>query len=147
MSHQAEQAGGRRNERTKGRLVWSGILAFAAMLMMFNGSVHVLTGLIAAFEDGQFQVGNSDLIVTVDYTVWGVVHGAIGVTMILAGWGLFFRRTWARIATVIIAFVSSLINWAFLPSFPAWYALMIGVDLLIIYAVTVHGDEGGWEES
>ena len=146
MSHQAQQAPGRRNDPTKRQWMWSGIIAFAALLMMFNGAVHSLSGLIAIFEEGQFQVGNSDLIVTVDYTVWGVVHLAIGVTMVLAGWGLFFRRKWARIVTVIAAFVSALINWAFLPSFPAWYALMIGVDVLVMWAVTTHGDEGGWEE-
>ena len=44
------------------------------------------------------------------------------------------------------AFVSTILNWLFLPAYPAWYLLMIGLDVLIIWAVVMRGDEGGWEE-
>ena len=60
----------------------------------------------------------------------------------MAGYGLFFRKTWARIVTVVVALVSAVVNWVFLPAYPAWYALMIGLDVLIIWAVTVHPDDG-----
>ena len=66
--------------------------------------------------------------------------------MVMAGWGLIFRRTWARVVTVIVALVSAVFNWVFLPAYPAWYALMIGLDVLIIWTVIMRGDEGGWEE-
>jgi hypothetical protein len=146
MSHSAPPAGGRRNDPTRGGRLWSGVIAFAALLMMFLGAVHVFSGFVALFEDEHYVVNSSGLFVTVDYSVWGVVHIALGVLMVTAGSALFFRRMWARVVTILVAFVSALVNWAFLPAYPVWYTLMIGLDVLIIWAVTVHGDEAGWDE-
>ena len=146
MSHQAPVADGRRNDPTRGGRLWSGVIVFAAMMMMFLGALHVFSGFIALFEDDRFVITSSRQVITIDYTVWGVVHLTLGVVMVMAGWALFFRRKWARVVTVIVALVSAVINWVFLPAYPAWYALMIGLDVLIVWAVTVHGNEGGWEE-
>ena len=146
MSHQAQVAGGRRNDPTRGGRLWSGVIAFAALMMMFLGAVHLFGGFIAVFEDDHYVVNSSGLFVTVDYTVWGVVHMVIGVVMVMAGGALFFRRTWARVVTILAALVSALINFAFLPAYPVWYALMIGIDVLIVWAVTMHADEAGWDE-
>jgi hypothetical protein len=145
MTDQVPVASGRRNNPTTGGRFWSGVMAFAALMMMLLGSLHVISGFVALFEEDHFAVGKSGLIVSVDYTAWGVVHLGIGILMMTAGWALFYRRTWARVVTVVAAFVSVLYNWAFLPAYPAWYALMIGLDVLVIWAVTVHGDEGGWD--
>jgi hypothetical protein len=146
MSNQAPLADGRPNDRTRPGWFVSGIIAFAALMMMFLGSLHALSGFMALFEEDRYVVSSSGLIVNVDYSVYGVVHLVLGITMVLAGWGLFFRRTWARVVTVIVALVSAVFNWVFLPAYPAWYALMIGLDVLIIWAVVMRGDEGGWEE-
>ena len=104
MSNQAP-ADGRRNDRTRPGWFVSGIIAFAALMMILLGSLHALSGFLALFEDDHYVVGPSGLLVNVDYTVYGVVHLAIGITMVMAGWGLFFRRTWARVVTVIVAMV------------------------------------------
>jgi hypothetical protein len=37
--------------------------------------------------------------------------------------------------------VSALVNVAFLAAYPLWSAIMIAVDILVIYAVTAHGRE------
>jgi hypothetical protein len=146
MSHQAPVTGGQENQATHSGWVWSGVIVFAGMMMMFLGSVHVLGGLIAVFEDDHYVVRPSGLIVNIDYSVWGVIHMAIGVVVATAGWALFYRRKWARVVAIIVALVSALVNWVFLPAFPVWYALMIGLDVLVVWAVTVHGDEGGWDQ-
>ena len=107
MSDQAPVADGRRNDRTRPGWFVSGIIAFAALMMMFLGSLHALSGFMALFEEDRYVVSSSGLIVNVDYSVYGVVHLVLGITMVLAGWGLFFRRTWARVVTVIVALVSA----------------------------------------
>jgi hypothetical protein len=35
---------------------------------------------------------------------------------------------------------SALVNLVFLPAVPGWSMVAIGFDVLVIYAVTVHGD-------
>jgi uncharacterized membrane protein YgaE (UPF0421/DUF939 family) len=64
----------------------------------------------------------------------------IAVAMWLTGYGLFFRRMWARIVAVVVAIVSALTNLAFLQANPWWFTLMIVIDIMVIYAVVVHGD-------
>ena len=48
---------------------------------------------------------------------------------------------WARIVGVLAAMASAIVNIAFLSAYPAWSAIMIAVDILIIWALTVHGAE------
>lgn len=119
---------------------WNGMIAFAAFMLLLVGGFHFLGGLVALLEDDQYLVGESDLLVQTNYRVWGFAHMAIAVVMWMTGYGLFFRRTWARAVAVGIALVSALTNLAFLAANPWWYSMMIIIDVLVIYAVTVHGD-------
>lgn len=119
---------------------WSGMIAFAAFMLLLLGGFHFLGGLVAMLEDDQYLVGESDLLVETDYRVWGVAHMVIAVAMWMTGYGLFFRRTWARVVAVVVAGISALTNLAFLSANPWWFTLMIVIDILVIYAVTVHGD-------
>lgn len=48
---------------------------------------------------------------------------------------------WARVAAVIVAMLSAVVNIMFLPAYPVWSMIMIAVDVLVIWAVTVHGAE------
>jgi hypothetical protein len=119
---------------------WSGMIAFAAFMFLLIGGFHFIGGLVAMLEDDQYLVGESDLLVQTNFRAWGVAHMAIAVAMWLTGYGLFFRRTWARVVAVVVASVSALTNLAFLSANPWWFTLMIVLDILVIYAVVVHGD-------
>lgn len=119
---------------------WSGLVSFAAFMLMLVGGFHVIGGFVALFEEDHYQVGSSDLMISVDYNAWGWAHMALGALMVLAGVALFFRRTWGRVVAVVVASFSAITNLAFLSAAPVWYALMIVMDILIIYAVTAYGD-------
>ena len=119
---------------------WSGMIAFAAFMFLLLGGFHFIGGLVAMLEDDQYIVGESDLLVQTNYRVWGVAHMILAVAMWLTGYGLFFRRTWARVVAVVVAIVSAVTNLAFLSANPWWFTLMIVIDILVIYAVTVHGE-------
>jgi hypothetical protein len=111
------------------------------MLMILLGSFHAMAGLVALFQDDYFLVAKSGLLVTVDYTTWGWTHLVLGVVVALAGFALFSGAMWARIVTILTAMVSAVVNLAFMSAYPLWSAIMIAVDVLVIYAVTAHGDE------
>ena len=110
-------------------------------MMIILGAFHAMAGLVALFRNEQYLVRPNGLVVTLDYTSWGVVHLIIGVVVLLAAFGLFRGATWARVLTVAVAGVSAVGNLAFLAANPVWGAIMIAVDILVIYAVTVHGRE------
>ena len=98
---------------------WVGWIAFAGCMMALLGSFHVIEGLVAIFNDEYFLVGRSGLIV----------------------YALFAGHMWARVVGVLIAMGSAVANLAFLAAYPFWSAVMILLDVLVIWAITVHGSE------
>jgi len=45
------------------------------------------------------------------------------------------------VIAVIIAMVSAIVNIGFLSAYPIWSTIMITIDILVIWALTVHGGE------
>jgi hypothetical protein len=120
---------------------WIGWIAFAGVMMLLMGTFHAIQGLVALFQDAYYLVGSEGLVVSVDYTTWGWVHLILGVVVVLAGIALLAGQMWARVVAVILAFGSALVNIAFMEAYPFWSLAMLAVDVLVIYAVTVHGKE------
>jgi len=118
-----------------------GMLGFASIMLMLNGGFHVVGGFVALLEKDYYQVGSSELVVSVSYTAWGIAHMALGTVVFLAGVALFYRQPWARVVAVIVAAFSALTNLTFLSAAPVWFALMIVLDVIVIYAATVHFDD------
>jgi vacuolar-type H+-ATPase subunit I/STV1 len=124
-----------------GPTVWAGWVILAVALMVIVGVSHMIAGLVALFSEGTFVVGRDGLLVSAGFTTWGWLHIVIGVVVAVAGVGLLVGRTWARVLAVVAAFGSALVNVGFLAAQPATSAVVIGFDVLVIYAVTVHGGE------
>lgn len=120
---------------------WMGWILFAATMMIMVGIFHAIQGLVALFQDEYYQVGKNGLTLHVDYTAWGWVHIVLGVVMAGAGAGLLAGQMWARVVGVVVALVSSVVNIAFLAAYPLWSMIMIAIDILVIWAITVHGRE------
>ena len=120
---------------------WMGWILFAATMMLLLGIFHAIQGLVALFRDEYYVVGRNGLTLHVDYTAWGWVHLVLGVVIAAAGAGLLTARMWARVVAVVVAMASAVLNVAFLAAYPLWSALVILMDVLVIWAVTVHGRE------
>lgn len=120
---------------------WVGWVAFAGMMMVLLGMFHAFQGIIALVQEDYYLVGQNGLTIHVDYTAWGWAHIAVGALVAAAGVGLLAGQMWARVVAVVFAFGSALVNAAFLAAYPVWSAMMIAVDILVIWAVTVHGSE------
>ncbi len=120
---------------------WVGWVAFAGIMMVLLGTFHIIDGLIALFNDEYFLVTKSGLAVSADFTTWGWVHLIGGILVVAAGIGVFAGRVWARGLGVVVAMISAVINLGFLSAYPIWSSIMILVDILVIWALTVHGGE------
>ncbi|HSX58242.1 MAG TPA: hypothetical protein VLE47_03200 [Candidatus Saccharimonadales bacterium] len=119
---------------------WAGWAAFAGFLMILVGSFQALSGLTAIFKKEFFVVAPQNLLVF-DITTWGWVHLALGALIIFAGVAVLNGKVWGRFIGVVIAMTSALANMAFLNVYPFWSILIIVVDILVIYALIVHGHE------
>jgi hypothetical protein len=120
---------------------WTGWVVFAGFLMIMLGLFQGIQGLVAIFDDGYYHVTQRGLVVNVDYTAWGWTHLIIGVLIVAAGIGVLTGNLAARILGVVLAGLSAVVNIAFLAAFPVWSVIIITVDVLVIYALIVHGRE------
>jgi hypothetical protein len=126
---------------TRGQTGWVGWIVFGGMMLVMLGTFHIIQGLVALLRDEVYVVGPSGLVVNVDYTTWGWTHLVGGALAILVGACLLAGQMWARVVAVVIALLSAIVNVAFLPAYPIWSVMMIAIDVLVIWAVTVHGSE------
>lgn len=120
---------------------WLGWIVFAGTMMIMLGFFQAIEGLVALFDDGYYLVANDGLVVSADFTVWGWVHLLTGLVALGAGIGVIMGQTWARVIGVIVAMFSAVANLAFLAAYPIWSVLAITLDIIVIYALTVHGRE------
>src|SRR3990167_70054 len=119
---------------------WVGLIYFASLMMMVVGGFGAITGLVALFKNDFYLVTERALLVF-NYTTWGWIHLLLGLVVFSAGVALMNGATWARLVGIFLAGLSLFANMAFLSAYPFWSILMIVIDVLIIYALTVHGGE------
>ena len=121
--------------------LWTGMMGFASIMLVLIGGFHVLGGFIALLENRVYDADATDLLLFQSYAGWGIAHMALGTLALLTGVGLVMRKPWSRVATMVIASFSAVTNLAFLSASPGWYGLLIMLDVLVIYAVTVHFED------
>jgi hypothetical protein len=139
MSEQAApqyRSAGRAAEATSGWAV--GFILFAAIMMIMIGVFQAIAGLVAIFEN-EFYVATRNYLFQFDATTWGWIHLIAGVIIAFAGWGLMSGRTWARVVGIILAVLSAIANFAFIPYYPFWALTIIALDVLVIWALAAHG--------
>jgi hypothetical protein len=65
----------------------------------------------------------------------------VGIAALLTGFGLLAGNIVARFVGVVLALLSAVLNLAFIRAQPVWALIAITLDLIVIYAITVHGRE------
>lgn len=111
---------------------WAGGLElFAAIMLVIIGFFHVIVGLAALLRSSYY-------VVTIDPTAWGWVHVGLGILLALTGGALGAGQSWARVVGMIIAGLSALGNFLFIPYEPLWALLIIAIDVAVIWALAAH---------
>ncbi len=121
---------------------WTGWIVFACVMMVLAGSLQAVYGLVAIVNDtwvGWNSATKNALVL--DVTQWGWVHLIIGAILMLAGFGVMTGNVLARAVGVVVAGLSMIANFLFIPAYPLWSLTLIAVDLLVIWALTAHGGE------
>lgn len=124
-----------REERSAADGALSGGVVFAATVMIVVGIFQALQGLAAIIEDNFFVVVD-DYAYELDVTTWGWIHLVVGIVVAIGGFALFAGRQWARVVAIVLAVSAAISNFFFIPHFPVWSLLMIGLALWVIWALT-----------
>jgi hypothetical protein len=123
-----------------GRTGWTGWITFAGVMMIIAGGLNLFYGIVAAVND-EWVVWTNRAELYLDLSEWGWVHIVLGGIVLLAGIGVFSGNVLARIVGVIVASISLIVNFFFIPAYPLWAITVIVIDMLVIWALTAHGRE------
>jgi hypothetical protein len=115
-----------------------GGLTFAATILLLVGIFEIIAGLAAIFDD-DFYVISANYAFDLDTTAWGWVHLIIGILLVLVAWGLYSAQSWAAVAAIVIAVLSAVANFFFIPYYPFWSLLMIALAVWVIWSLTRPG--------
>jgi hypothetical protein len=112
-----------------------GFAFFAGAIMILIGIFHSLQGIAAIAEDEFFVVGR-EYVYDIDVTAWGWIHLIGGIIIVAAGIGVYSGAAWARIVGILLAGLSAIGNFFFIPYYPVWAVLIIALDIAVILALT-----------
>jgi hypothetical protein len=129
--------------RTQGRregsgLIVTGLFFFAAVMMLVQGTFHVLNGLAALLDDG-FITAATNYAYDIDVNTWGWLHLITGIALVFAGIGLILGAIWARLLALFIIVASGIINFVYIPYQPLWSIVQLALDGAIIWALLSYG--------
>ncbi|MFD5557441.1 hypothetical protein ACFWIA_26815 [Streptomyces sp. NPDC127068] len=112
----------------------AGGVLFAGVLLLCNGVLAILQGISAIAEDDVYERVGS-YVYDINLTGWGWVLLVLGVIAAVTGWGLLSNANWARLVGIVLASLSLVAQFLFLPYYPIWAVVVIAIDVFIIWAL------------
>ena len=107
----------------------------AAVIMVTVGLLQFFQGLAAVYENEEFVVG-VEYLYKFDFTVWAWIHLVLGALVAVTGLALFTGAAWARVSAIVIAAISIVANFLWLPHYPWWSVIVIALDVVVIWAIS-----------
>jgi hypothetical protein len=125
-----------RHETSEHRGAVVGFTALAGTLMVLGGLWGVIVG-IAALASGHYYIITPSGSYTYRWSVhgWGWAELILGIVVFAAGVCVFLGMTWARYVGAVLAVLSAIANFMFIPFTPLWSIIMIVLDAFIIWAL------------
>ena len=114
----------------------SGWVLFAGVIMLVDGILDACWGLAALLNDEVVTVGGHGVVVW-DFTAWGWAHLIGGTLIAITGIGLLAMRGWARWLGVLFVSINVILQFGVFTAFPLWAMLIIALDVIVIYQLTV----------
>jgi hypothetical protein len=113
----------------------AGFVAFAGAMLMVIGLLNFFQGLFALLDEDRVVLTRDNLVV-VDVTAWGWILLISGLLLMAVGGSLISAATWARIAAMVLVGLHAISQVAWLGAYPVWALLMIGLDTVVLFALT-----------
>ena len=116
----------------------TGGYAFAIVMLVIIGVFQAIAGLVAIIDDDFYVVGQNYTF-NFDTSGWGWIHLLLGLLLILVGYFLYTGAVWAVVFAIVLAGLSAIANFFFIPYYPFWSILLIALDVWVIWALTRPG--------
>jgi hypothetical protein len=107
---------------------------FAGTMLIMASLFQILQGIAAVAQDTVYLTG-VEYVYQLDMTSWGWIHIVVGAVALATGIGVFTGRAWAYLTGIVLATLSSIANFAFLPYFPIWSGIVIALNVAVIWSL------------
>jgi hypothetical protein len=112
---------------------------FAAFILMFAGVMRFFDALWAFRYKGQLPEGLQNATFGDNVKTYGWVYLIVGLILLLAGIRVLYGGQIARWTGIVAAAIGGLSAMAWLPYYPIWSLIYIGIAVLTMYALIAHG--------
>ncbi|HBJ72504.1 MAG TPA: hypothetical protein DDY88_02040 [Actinobacteria bacterium] len=110
---------------------------FAALLLLVAGLAQFFEGLTAVVHDNYYAIVN-DYLVTFNIATWGWIHLILGVLLVLSGGFVLAGATWARLLGAVLAAISAVTVFVWIPYNPVGATILLALDVFVIWALLAH---------
>ncbi|WP_049567599.1 DUF7144 family membrane protein [Nonomuraea sp. SBT364] len=119
---------------------WVGWVWFAGLLMIMAGVFNIIGG-VSAVINSDLYVRTPLRLLFFDVSTWGWLHLIFGVILFATGLAVSVGQTWARVVAVVLVMLNAMTQLTWIGVNPWWSLAVIAVDVLVLYALIVHGRE------
>ena len=107
---------------------------FAALLLLIVGLFQFIQGLTAVVHDDYYAVVNN-YVFSFNVATWGWIHLILGILLLLAGGFVVAGAAWARVLGAILAAISAVSAFAWMPYNTSAAIVLIALDVFVIWAL------------
>jgi hypothetical protein len=117
-----------------------GWLLYAWIMLLIAGIMNIFQG-IAALDQTAFWTDYGAVYAYGSLRTWGWILLIAGALQIIAAISVYGGGSYGRWAGIFFASLNMIVQLIFLPAYPFWAIVIIAMDALIIYALTVYGGQ------
>lgn len=118
--------------------VGSGWAVFVGIFLLVAGVLNAIWGL-AALDNKSYFATEGLLWSTLN--TWGWIALIVGIIQMVGAFLVFARNAAGAVIAAFLAFCGLIMNFLAIGAYPVWSVILIVADALILWAVTVHGEE------
>lgn len=115
----------------------AGWVPFAGTLFLILGALNLIDGIAAVSHDSHF-IG--DQLFVGNLVEWGTIMLTIGGLQLVTGFLLFRGSGLGVVLGIFMAGINIVAHLLFLPAYPIWSIIIMAIDVLVIYGLTIYGD-------
>ena len=105
-----------------------------------SGVFQFFQGLAAVIKGGFYVVAPNN-IYQFSVSGWGWIHLILGIVLAATGFFILTGQPWARVVGIVVAVLSALSNFLFIPYYPLWALVIIALDVAVIWALSTYRPE------
>ena len=111
-----------------------GLATFAGITLCIVAALQITEG-IAAIAVDDIYVRGINYTYELSVQEWGWLHLIIGLVALGTGFGVVLGNAWGYVLGIVIACLSAMMNFAFIPHYPFWSMILIAFDALVVWAL------------